>query len=357
MASLASLTRPVTVASRKASASRCSLRWTIASQCPPGWWTLLERSGGGVFHSPAGLAGGAPTGAALFAALQEGDETVGVAAGVAVRCRLAFGRRHFYFPTMPAVVDPARRGDALLALVEALRAAGAAELRVDSFDASWCPEPSNATNASDRLEYAVRLGPSDQDLAGRFSKHHRRHVQRGDRDGWILRELEGEEAKRLLSTVQQEASARAAGRGDPFAAAQPNVRSSPLGAGGAPWGMTTFSAWHGEEPLAAALIGWANRRAFYLVGGSTPAGYERDAAQWMHWRIMCALRTRGFTHYNLGGTSASASQLGDPAHGLYRFKTGFGPEVVSCRSLGWTFSEGHARAHRLVGLLARRLHR
>jgi hypothetical protein len=258
---------------------------------------------------------------------------------------------------MPAVVDPARRGDALLALVEALRAAGAAELRVDSFDACWCPEPSNATNASDRLEYVVRLGPSDQDLASRFSKHHRRHVQRGDRDGWVLRELEGEDAKTLLSAVQREASARAAGRGDPFAAAQPNVRSSPPGGGGAPWGVTTFSAWHGHEPLAAALIGWANRRAFYLIGGSTPAGYECDAAQWMHWRIMCALRTHGFTHYNLGGTSASASQPGDPAHGLYRFKTGFGPEVVSCRSLGWTLSEGHARAHRFVGRLARRLHR
>jgi lipid II:glycine glycyltransferase (peptidoglycan interpeptide bridge formation enzyme) len=104
--------------------------------------------------------------------------------------------------------------------------------------------------------------------------------------------------------------------------------------------------------LAAALVGWANRRAFYLIGGSTPAGYERDAAQWLHWRIMCALRVRGFAYYNLGGTPSSAAQAGDPAHGLYRFKTGFGPEVVSCRSLGWTLSEGHARAHHLVGRLA-----
>lgn len=348
---------PLTIASRAAATPRGSLRWVLGSQCPPGWWPLLERSGGGVFHSPVGLAAGAPTGWPVFAALHERDQAVGVAAGVASSCRLGFGRRHFYFPTMPAVVDAARRAEALLALVEIIRAAGGADVRVDSFDATWCPEPGTAAQVSDRLEYVVRLASPEEELLSRLSKHHRRHVQRGDRDGWVLRELGGEEARSLLSAVQREASVRAAGRGDPFAAAQPNLRSSPPGGGGAPWGVTTFSAWHAQEPLAAALVGWANRRAFYMIGGSTPAGYERDAAQWMHWRIMCALRAHGFTHYNLGGTPASASQSGDPAHGLYRFKTGFGPEVVPCRSLGWTLSAGHARAHRFIGRLVRHLHR
>ena len=99
-------------------------------------------------------------------------------------------------------------------------------------------------------------------------------------------------------------------------------------------------------------MGWANRRAFYLIGGSTPAGYARDAAQWLHWRIMCALADMGFTHYNLGGTAASAVNSEDPAHGLHRFKTGFGAEVVSCRSVGWTLRPAHAQAHRVVRWVA-----
>ena len=356
MASVAPLTRPSSVASREASPSRRSLRWVIAAQCPPGWWALLERSDGGVFHSPAGLGVAAPAGASVFAELHDGEQAVGLAAGVALRCRIGFGRRHFYFPTVPTVVDPSRTRDALRSLMETLRALGAAQVQVDSFDAPWRPEPGDATIVTERLEYVVRLTRSEEEMAGGFSKHHRRHVQRGDRDGWMLRELESEEARTLLSAVQREASARAAGRGDPFAASHPNVRSIPPG-GGAPWGVTTFSAWHGDVPLAAALVGWANRRAFYLIGGSTPAGYECDAAQWMHWRIMCALRAHGYTQYNLGGTPASASQAGDPAHGLYRFKTGFGPDVVSCRSTGWTLSEGHARAHRMVRRVADYLRR
>src|SRR5207245_2645344 len=136
MASVAPLTRPRSVASREASPSPRSLRWVIAAQCPPGWWALLERSGGGVFHSPAGLgvAAPAPAGASVFAELHDGEQAVGLAAGVALRCRIGFGRRHFYFPTVPAVIDPSRTTDALRSLVDTLRAVGAAQVHVDSFD-------------------------------------------------------------------------------------------------------------------------------------------------------------------------------------------------------------------------------
>jgi hypothetical protein len=290
----------------------------------------------------------------VFAELYQGDEPVGVAAGVASRCRFGFKPGHLYFPTAPAVVEPSQREAALGALVDQLRAGGAAEIQVDSYDGSWQPEPRQGTTARDRLEYVVRLQNSRDDLASRCSKHHRRHVQRGERDGWELRTLDGEHARDLLAAVQREASARASERGDPFAAALPEVVLTSPG-GQAPWGLTTWSAWHDQTPLAAALVGWANRRAFYLIGGSTPAGYERDAAQWLHWRIMCALADTGFTHYNLGGTPASAVNLGDPSNGLHRFKIGFGAEVVSCRSVGWTLRPAHAQAHRVVRWVAAHL--
>src|SRR5437879_7471858 len=92
MASIAPLTRPRSVASRETSPSRRSPCWVIAARCPPGWWALLERSGGGVFHSPAGLGVAAPAGASVFAELHDGEQAIGLAAGVALRCRIGFGR-------------------------------------------------------------------------------------------------------------------------------------------------------------------------------------------------------------------------------------------------------------------------
>ena len=333
---------------------RQELRWVVASRCPRGWQALLEGSGGSLFHSPAGLAVAAPPGTPVFAELYQGSEPAGLAAGVASRCRFGSKPCHFYFPTVPAVVEPSQRDAALAALVAMLRAGGAVDIQFDSYDARWQPEPRASVNARDRLEYVVSLQGSRDELASRFSKHHRRHVQRGERDGWVLRTLEGEHARDVLSAVQREASARAAERGDPFAASLPEVVLS-SSVGQAPWGITTWSAWHDQTPLAAALVGWANRRAFYLIGGSTPAGYEGDAAQWLHWRIMCVLADAGFTRYNLGGTPASAVNPGDPAHGLYRFKTGFAAEVVSCRSVGWTLRPMHAQAHRVVRWVAARV--
>lgn len=329
---------------------RPGLRWVISSRCPRGWRALLERSGGSVFHSPAGLDAAAPPGRPVFAELYHGEEVAGLAAGVASRCRFGLKARHFYFPTVPAVVEPARRDEALEALVEQLRAAGAADVQVDSYDASW--QPLRPAETRDRLEYVVRLEGTRDELAGRCSKHHRRHIQRGERDGWGLRALEGEAGHELLAAVQREASARAAVRGDPFAAILPPNLALGVPQAALPWGMVAWSAWHHETPLAAALVGWANRRAFYLIGGSTAAGYEHDAAQWLHWSIICRLADDGFTHYNLGGTPASAVNVGDPANGLHRFKTGFGADVVSCRSVHWTLRPGHTHAHRAARWMA-----
>ncbi len=77
---------------------------------------------------------------------------------------------------------------------------------------------------------------------------------------------------------------------------------------------------------------------------------------WLHWRIMCHLTGAGFTTYNLGGTPATARLHDDPQHGLYRFKSGFGAEIVSRRSVRWTLSPVHVATHRLVNWVATRLH-
>jgi GNAT acetyltransferase-like protein len=324
-------------------------RWLLRAACPPQWSEHLERCGGGFFHAPPGLAG-MPPGHPLFAELVMDKAVIGVAAGMRSGCALSLRPRHVYFPTVPALHRLERREEAFIALMAALRAEGVADVVIDSFDAGWLPAlPTGKAEARSRVEYVVRLVPDAEALARRCSAHHRLHLKRGACEGWTLRILDGEEARELLGAVQRGAAARAADRGDPFAAGV-------LPPEGAHWGATTFSAWHDRIPLAAALIGWANRRAFFVLGGSTPEGYARGAAVWLHWRIMSYLADKGFTAYNLGGTTCSAALSGDPAHGLYRFMTAFGADVVPRRSIRWTLRPSHVRAHRLARWVATGLH-
>ena len=107
--------------------------------------------------------------------------------------------------------------------------------------------------------------------------------------------------------------------------------------------------------LATALVGWANRRAYYIAGGSTSIGYASGAAAWLHWRIMYSLAEEGFTAYNLGGTPASSVLPTDPQHGLYCFKSGFGAELVPCRSVRWALCPTHLGLHRVARWVATRL--
>ena len=333
------------------------LRWITRSACPPDWWAHVERCGGGFFHTPPGLGAGAPAGEAVFAQLLQDDDVVGVAAGVRSQCRLGLRPRHLYFPSAPAFLGLPRPDDALDALAQALRIEGAAEVGVDSFDAGWRPDvaPGTTIETRDRVEYLVPLDRTPDELLRGCSKHHRRHLQNGIQREWRFQTLDGPEARALIAAVQRAAADRAAERGDPFQATLPAAAGAMID-DGAPWGVTTFSVWENGAPLAAALVGWAKPRAYYLVGGSTPTGYACHAAVWLHWRIMCHLAEGGFTIYNLGGTPVTARRPDDPQHGLYRFKSGFGTDIVSRRSVRWTLRPMHVATHRLVNWVATRLH-
>jgi hypothetical protein len=236
---------------------------------------------------------------------------------------------------------------ALDALISALQIQDAAEVVMGSFDARWSAESSLAPSENRiREEYVVSLNPNQETMWQEVSSGHRRQIRRGEKSEWRVECPEGNGARDLLVSVQHEAASRAAARGNGFA-----VRVPPLialdRAGERPWGASMFAAWREDVPLAAALVGWANGRAFYVMGGSTPAGYECGAAVWLHWQIARKLGQSGFLTYNLGGASAAAASPSDPAHGLYRFKMGFGARIVPCRSTTWTLSAAHARVHQL----------
>lgn len=324
------------------------LRWVLTPQCPAAWNQELARCRGGFFHAPPGLGAGAPRGEPVFATLLDGDEVLGLALGVRHACRLTSRPRHVYFPSLPALTPTVNPVEALNSLAEEFTPQAAVELTLDSFDARWTPGSGlTGEGGSPRLEYIVPLEGDADALARRCGTTHRRRVRRGEREGWVLRTLAPAEALALLAEIKRSPRARQAAEdgavdlpAEAIAASSPDLRAD--------WGVATFSAWRGETPLAAALVGWANRRGFYVLGGSTEDGYQCSAAVWLHWRIMALLGAAGYSVYNLGGTPATAVETADPQHGLHRFKAEFGAEVVERRGVLYRRRSAHLKAHELL---------
>ncbi|HYK11342.1 MAG TPA: GNAT family N-acetyltransferase [Gemmatimonadales bacterium] len=323
------------------------LRWHLHSTCPPDWALHIERSRAGLFHSPAGLAASTEQGEPFFAKLVEGNEVVGIAAGVHRRCRMPPLPKHAHLPSPPVVVcDAGIPASAMLdSLVACAEREGWADLNVASMEAHGAvPIGGRGTPLQARHEYDLPLAGSFGDLARRLTSHHRRRLPP---DGeWTLKTLSGAEARAMVAEVTTSARRRASSlrRGFDDVTLPPAhaFREDPA------WGLTTYAAMRGDAPLAAALVGWAGKRAYYVSGGSTPDGYARNASVWLHLQVAAAFQSAGFTHYCLGGAPASAVDPNDPSHGLHRFKTGFGAVVRTCTGARWVFSNEHEAGHRLT---------
>ncbi len=83
----------------------------------------------------------------------------------------------------------------------------------------------------------------------------------------------------------------------------------------------------GGEDLAAALVAYHDRRAYYLVSGSSGLGRESMPNYALQWRILQDARDAGCIDYDLCGLPAT-DQPDDPWHNLKQFKTGFGGRIV-----------------------------
>lgn len=325
------------------------LDWVLSATPPPGLARWIEAAEGGFFHSPLGLEVGAPDGEPLYATLRTGSEGVGIAVGVMTTCRFASAPRHAYFPTLPAIRPARWRGRALRALIAALYHRGIAEVCFDSFDAGWVPQrlPSDG---KDRIEHVVSLAGGADRIIDRLGSGHRRNCRRGIRGGWKLQRLYGESARAALDVVLESAAQRAtvlgrgfrpaifAGLNDDASATDPSAAT-----------LHVLSAYDGNTLLAAALVGVTRSQGYYIMGGSTPAGYQAYAGVWLHYSIMNWLAEQGCTDYNLGGTPAAAADPDDPGHGLYRFKTQFGGELRPCRSAHLVLRPAHMSLHRVIG--------
>lgn len=321
-------------------------RWMTSAAAPPEWADALAECGGTFFHAPPVLEVSLPPGTPVYARFVRGPRTLAVALGVATRCRLSRRPRHYVFAAPPAAAPGVDRDRAAARLVELLIARGAAEIVIESFGAAGEADgAAGGIAGGGRLEFAIPLVGGPAALLARLRGSHRRHVRAGERAGWEMRCLGGDEALRLLGAVREGASGRAARRGDAFEAGVPGAVFGWGTDRREPWGVATFAAFDGEVPLAAAAVGWAGGASYLLSSGSTEEGYRRSAAHWLQWRVMGEMHAAGLHLHSLGGVAAEAARPDHPAHGLYVYKMGFGGTRSPCRGMRWEPGPAHLRLH------------
>jgi hypothetical protein len=306
----------------------------------------VESCGGGFFHTPTGLRLATAPGEIRFFEYADGDSPpIGVAIATVRRCRFSLRPRHASFATWPAFKQHADWEDAIGALRETLLELQIAEAVFESFDSDGESPSGSGLGSPMRSEYRVRLNAGADDLASRCCATHRRKIRQGQEARWNLRVLRGDIARHAIATVQDLAAARAAERGDGFDVATPVAEAWSATSFEDPWGAATLGAYRGDELLGAAVIGWANRRAFYVTGGSTEPGYAEGASTWMHWKAMNIFRDAGGTWYNLGGVAGTRVADDDPSAGLHRFKAGFGAERSVRSGARWEIAPAHLKSH------------
>ncbi|HYR10681.1 MAG TPA: hypothetical protein VEQ60_23085, partial [Longimicrobium sp.] len=159
--------------------------WRLSSLAPPEWAEWLAACGGTFFHAPPVLEVSLPPGEPVYARLGRGPQTLALALGVAVRCRLSRRARHYRFAALPAAAPGVDRDRAAARLVRLLAGHGAAEVVMESFGARGAAGPgAEGVPGRPRIEFVLPLHGGADALLARMRPTHRRHVRQGERAGW-----------------------------------------------------------------------------------------------------------------------------------------------------------------------------
>jgi lipid II:glycine glycyltransferase (peptidoglycan interpeptide bridge formation enzyme) len=89
-------------------------------------------------------------------------------------------------------------------------------------------------------------------------------------------------------------------------------------------------AWHGGKPVAGNIIAFHNATAYYLYSAASGQGRKKMASYGALWKSFMNAKRRGFRWFDLMGIPPNRDTQ-HPMHGLYRFKTRFGGQVVHFR--------------------------
>ena len=249
-------------------------------------------------------------------------------------------------------IEPAAAHTAIArAVLELAGRRGWQRAEIESFDGPSPPPDLAALGCAtrERYEFLLDLASGEEARFAALKASHRRKIRDAEKAGVTVADETGAPAVALLRELQGHTQERRGGRGEEMRLpdeGQYRRLAETFVAGG---GGRLFVGRREGRPLSVILCaassgeaaaGARAGRAYYLMGGTSPEGFECNAAALVLWRASVLLAGRGVAILNLGGVPREAEEAGHPQHGLFRFKEGFGAARVECRSGTWMRGAG-----------------
>ncbi|MDO8551524.1 MAG: peptidoglycan bridge formation glycyltransferase FemA/FemB family protein [bacterium] len=88
-------------------------------------------------------------------------------------------------------------------------------------------------------------------------------------------------------------------------------------------------AYFQDTPLASLYLLHFKDTLYYVYGGSSDTYREKMPNQLLHWEAIKLGKRLGLKIYDLWGAYKDSPETKDPWYGVYRFKSGFGGELVN----------------------------
>ena len=180
-------------------------------------------------------------------------------------------------------------------------------------------------NVNHRTTMVVDLSPSEDKLLANMKKGTRYSVRRAAREGVTVVEDNSPEAIASFWEMHKETVERK------------DFWSRPYSYYSAVWRAMEdagrahlFFAEHEGDRLAAALMYTFGEKCLYMLGTMSREKRQLQPAYLLQWEIMRWAKGRGITHYDMWGIpTPDKLREGHPLYGVYKFKEGFGSEMVS----------------------------
>lgn len=244
--------------------------------------------------------------------------------------RLPLGRRIAYVPRGP-VADSATLPHALERLAQHARERGALFLKVDP---ELAPEEAGPALRAAGFRRApdiqpilatllLDLAPDEDALLAGLEKDTRWSVRQAEKRGVSVREANADADLRRFYDLYSVTGSRAGfitRTWDYYRLVWRTLIDDGL--------ATLRLAEHEGAAVAGSMTWHCGAKELYMYGATDEAGRKCFAAYALLWASIRAAREQGFRQFDLGGIPADPADEGDPMQGPYRFKKGFGGEIV-----------------------------
>jgi len=329
------------------------------------WDTNIRCLGGNICHSSTHteyiVTGQSNTTVRYLTLMSDDGELTGAVPGFQSRSPhklLAPFTGRFWLVSMPVV-----RTDVTVALLEFIRhiedyarASGNIELAIgSSASANGSVELEKlGFGVIKRLEFELDLDHSEEELWQNMEYKRRKNINKAKRSDVIIQDLPGEEGIAHLRRLQGHSSQRIVARGGRDITHKQEHGHDPLmillesGVG------RIVGARVNDEIVSAGLFTHFNHLVYHTLSGHSSEALKSQAPTLLIWDTILRYKQQGARRFNFGGCKIEAVNKGDPEHGVYVYKKGFGTQCVECSS-GYKILKKTTKAvqRRLKSLLRR----